>query len=345
MNKVVVGGIIVVVIIAVAIFFFYSPSQPIEEPREEGVMTGLEIARLTSDYIDTQKTAEGIYSYSSHCEPNCPQGFSGSFHTTNAWTSLANTGLYSATGDKNYLNNAKKDADVLIEWCADKTSECLWVLVQINELYKTTNDAKYLDFLTNAGDVLLETPAFEHGMISGIEARELALLYELTGDTKYLDESLVRLDKSKSLADSSQILYAFGGFEVHDTVCWNVLAEAELYAVTQDDKYLENVNLFFTKSNVKKYTNQLIFLSNIQPCIESLLALYAATGDVKYKEDAIAMAEYVITNTWDSAESKKAFGEGAFLMESGSTLNSLTDSGYMVFLLSKLKSEKFRILK
>lgn len=345
MNKLIVGGIIVVAIIAVAIGFYYFQPQPIEEPKEEGGMTGLEIARLTSDYIDSQITTDGIYSYSSHCEPNCPQGFSGAFHTTNAWTSLAYTGLFSATRDKSYLDNAKRDADVLIDWCTDKTSECLWVLVQIVELYKVTNDVKYLNFLTNTGDVLLETPAFEHGMISAIESRELALLYELTGDTKYLDESLVRLGKSKSLAESSQILYAFGDFEVHDTVCWNVLAEAELYAVTQDDKYLENVDLFFTKSNVKKYTNQLIFLSNIQPCIESLLTLYDATDDVKYKEDAIAMAEYIITNTWDSAESKKTYGEGAFLMESGSTLNSLTDSGYMVFLLSKLKSEKFRILK
>jgi len=315
------------------------------EPEEEGVMTGLEIARQTSDYIDTQITKDGIYSYSSHCEPECPQGFSGAFHTTNAWTSLANTGLFAATSDKSYLKNAKRDADVLIDWCGDKTDECLWVLVQIVELYKATDDVKYLNFLTNAGDVLLETPVFEHGMISAIESRELALLYELTGDTKYLDESLVRLDKSKSLAESSQTLYAFEDFLVHDTVCWNVLAESELYAVTQDNKHLENVNLFFTKSNVKTYANQLIFLSNIQPCIESLLTLYDATGDVKYKEDAIAMAEYVVTNTWDSSESKKNYGEGAFLMESGSTVNSLTDSGYMVYLLSKLKSEKFRILE
>tara|TARA_Y100000294_G_scaffold149852_1_gene146893 strand:- start:35 stop:1075 length:1041 start_codon:yes stop_codon:yes gene_type:complete len=344
MNKVVVGGIIVVVIIAVAIFFFYSPSQPIEEPREEGVMTGLEIAEMSLNYIDSLRNPNGSYTYTSNCVPSeCPFPPDLSFGTSHAWVNYAYLGLYQASNDNSYFNKAKNEIGLLHNVCKDDAITCAWILPQVNDYYKITNDQTTLNLITTTGEeLLLENPS-EDIMSLGIEIRELAILYDLTKNDKYLTESVNRLNQAENLFLSiGEILYSFNNIKFYSGSCFVELGRLELYKSTDDSKYLEDVITFIDNFNIGNYMKELRFQQNMQSCTEVLLQLNELTGDVKYKTQAAKAMQYVITNLWDSSISKKYYGNEAFLIGTNG-VNTITDTAYAIFSLTKLSNQKFEV--
>jgi hypothetical protein len=59
--------------------------------------------------------------------------------------------------------------------------------------------------------------------------------------------------------------------------------------------------------------------------------------------------QYIITYRWDSPQSiaKKYNGDGAFLFElyTGENSKTVTETGFMIHLLSQMPNEKFDILR
>jgi len=362
-RQVFVALVIVVVIGGLAGAYYYvigsyTPTQnPTEEPSSEAPVSGaeetgiteLEAARQIQSFIDSRRTEGGFYKYSYNCEKNLETdcGLDLIYETTNSWTAYSNLAMYRATGEKTYLEGAKRDADRVIEWCSDSANNkmCSWILVQIYELYEETVDKRYSDFLLSQGETLLnldnvDDPEIDSQrnstMMLGIEARELALIYKINGDERYVDEAKVRIERAYGgFTPDNYIMYQFNGNSFKYNSCWPELANIALYEATKDTSYLEQskdlLDTFDPAINVV-YMN---FLTNLEPCIELYQRVYDVTGEKKYMEGAGKMLDYMLKERWDSPENMLVSGSGTVLSDSYSKVDTLTDVAYMVVLLAR----------
>jgi len=190
-------------------------------------------------------------------------------------------------------------------------------------------------------------------MMTGIEAREFALLYEVTHDQKYLDEARARLEKSKvawneSVDSYNAPAYSSGQFTFYTFSCWTELAETEIARASNDNQALTNAKNFFNSANIGNNYVEINQLSALQPCAETLLNLYQQTADIQYYNQARAIMQYIITYRWDSPSSiaTKYNGDGGYLFElfTGNNTKTVTDTGYMIYLLSQMPNQQFEIL-
>jgi len=344
-NYLIVAAIVLVAAVAL-IFYQYNTANT-----QTTKLTGLEIAKMSYGFFGKMRMEDGRYSYREFCtgegnEKKC-EILPHSYTPTNAWVMLADLGLYEATNEQKYLDSAKNEMSVLLDNCKDNAG-CLWTLVQMARLYKNTNDSAYLENIRNFADMLLENESQEGVMMNGIEARQFAAVYSLTGEQKYLAESLNRLQKAENSMDSERLLYTVNGLEVRDFVCSAELARLELYRATKNQKYLDAVKSFFDVADISSHGKELWHQTAIEPCIENLILLYTETGDVKYWNQAYNLTQYMITYRWDSPlqQAEKYNGDGAFLFETYlyNNTKTVTDTGYAVYLLSTMKDTEFQIV-
>jgi hypothetical protein len=346
-NYLILAIIFLITASAIAVFYFTQPKATTAK------LTGLEIAKMSYGFFDEMKRQNGWYTYSQTCKEETDyQGCEmdqESYPQTNAWVMLANLGLYDFTREQQYLNDASGEMDILLDNCKDPdNTDCLWVLVQMSELYKRTRDPYHLDKIKFFADKLLEDNTQEGVLMKGIEAREFAIVYGLTGNQKYLNESLNRLEKAKEYLKSEDVIYTTNGLQVKNFVCSAELAKLELYKTTKDERYLLEVRDFFDSAVVGSHGRDLYQLTAIQPCIESLLSLYLATNDAKYWSQTLNLTHYMITYRWDSPLNiaKKYNGDGGFLFETYQFNNSktVTDTAYAIYLFSMMANTKFEIV-
>jgi len=317
-------------------------------------LSGNEIAVDSLKFINVMKNNDGKYYYQSECtdDSGCKRD-SDSYIQTGAWPVLAYAGLYQSTKNQQYLDKMNNEANNLMSACNGNEDECMWILVQMAKAYQISQNSQYLDFAKKLADRLLTNNNEKDAMMTGIEAREFALAYELTGDQKYLNEARSRLQKSKaawnlSVDSYNDPIYSSGTFVLYRFACWTELAELEIAKASSDTKILANAVAFFDSANIPGNVRNLEQLSAIQPCIEALLNLNQQTGSAQYFDQAKATSQYVITYRWDSPLdiAKKYNGDGAYLFRfyAGDDLKTVTDTGYMIYLLSRMPNEQFEIL-
>lgn len=308
----------------------------------------------TLAYIQSQYRDDGFYNYLAHydeqCEEKegktvCPYEGERMFPQTNAWTSLAYLSGYRSLGDQKYLDLAKRDMDRLILHCESSPRDCLWVLVQVARFYQETKDSRYLNFLKQEGEILLTTSDLSPILLD-IESRELVLIYQITGDNRFLGESKKRLVSAENFPRET----IYTAYEKDKTVisfdsdiCWLNLARLDFYKVTGQSEYLQKVKDFFDPAAEFHYKKAFYYLSQSQPCIESLLDLSQITQEKKFINFASSWVKTLIDQNWDSKSDKKKYGEGGFLVIAD--LNQkpyliLTDASYMVYLLAQLQNAK-----
>jgi len=340
----------IVLVAAVALIFYQYKNANTQTTK----LTGLEIAKISYGLFDKMRRPNGWYYYYERCKEDgnfweCRID-SDSYPQTNAWVMLANLGLYDQTGEQKYLDNANNEMSILMNNCKDAgNTDCLWVLVQMAKLQKTTGNTNYLEKIKNFADKLMEVKTEKGSMMKGIEAREFAVVYGLTGNEKYLNESLSRLKETEEYLASDQVIYTINGLQAKQYSCIKEIAEMEIYKVTADKIHLNNVKAFFDAADAGSHGKSFYSLPAIQPCIEVLFSLYKETGDVKYWEQAYNITQYMITYRWDPPleEAKKYNGDGAFLFDiyEYNNTKTLTDTGYAVYLLSMMKDTEFQIVR
>lgn len=321
-------------------------------------LTANEIAIDSLNFLVEMKRTGGRYNYSMNCTDGIGCVSNGDSYTqTGAWAVLAYAGLYQSTSDSQYLQKMNREAIDLINSCSGREDECMWVLTQIIRAYQVSKNPTYLNFAQTLGDRLIANGNKSQTldtMIAGIEARELALLYEQTNDQKYLNEARVRLERSKSDWGNLQIdpfneaVYSSSSFTLYRASCWTELGEAEIAKAANDSQARSNVIDFFANANITGNWRSLAQLTAIQPCIETLLNLYQQTGDTQYFGQAKAGMQYIITYRWDSPLqiATKYSGDGGFLFRlyTGDDEKTTTDTAYMIYLLSQMPNENFAIL-
>lgn len=341
-------------------FYFVGPIVPVQEasqpeaqvPAEVEKVVYLDAAKEIQKFIDTRRTDDGYYKYSYNCEngleTNCNLDLV--YGSTNSWTALSNLRLYQATGEQAYLEKAKRDADAVMDWCASQPNDgkiCLWILVQISELYEETGEQKYADFLLGKGEMLLgivndKDPDVvwqrNSTMMIGIDARELAAIYKINGDQRYIDEAKIRIQEAYWGTPDNYPLYQFNGNNYLENSCWPELANMEIYEATGDQASLAQALDLLDTLDPATNVFYMNFLTNLQSCNELYLKAYEATGDRKYMEGATKMADFVLVDRWDNQENNLVSGSGTILSDDYSKVDTLTDTAYMVAILSQIHS-------
>ncbi len=346
--------IIPIIIIAAGIGGYYlydnyypNIEQPIENNIQEAGFSGLYIAEKIYDYIQTQRNLDGFYKYASNCEEGCVF-YESVFNNANTWPTYASVGMYQATKDDKFLIDARRDADRLLAWCDEDPTECIRVTYQVNALGKETGDKKYIDFVVKEADVFLDPENSEIiqtdvVMLKGIDSIQLAQAYDITNNKKYLDASLNKLSESENLLVDEKTVYGYNNNLFRNYACWPNLAKLELYKSTEDSKYLMDVINFADGINLPNNIHQLWFMSDIQPCIDLHIQLYQITNDDKYLEGSQKMVETILLTYWDDIDNPKLSGSNAIKSTIDQDWTSITDSSYMIYLLSQIQNERFDV--
>lgn len=329
-------------------------------PKTNAVMTltGNEIATQSASFLDGLRTGNH-YFFSKSCVQNASYNgcliYDFSVNASNAWPLYAYTALYKNTGNAAYLQKAQNEMGIISNDCTADTNSCLWILVQMIYYQQTTGDKQYSGLISNLGSRLLTTSETNDTMLLGIESRELAMLYEMNGQKEYLDQSVLRMQESKSLwsitgADSSEsLLYTENGLQFYSYACWTELAEIELYKATNSSAYLQNTENFFNSANIDKHSRMIEFLVALQPCVDSLQQLSSLTGTQSFSAQAVNASQYIITYRWDPnlQIAKKYNGDSGFVSDVYGYQNNkfLNDASYMIYLLTQMKNNQFQILE
>lgn len=323
--------------------------QPSQAPQvaPANTLTGLQVATRINDYVATQRNADGFYHYSVNCLPeencfNAPV-----YEMANTWPVYANVGMYKATGDSKYLDAAKRDADTMMSWCENNASYCVYVTYQIYDLYKATGDARYLDFVKNEADVISNVDnAIEFSndsMLLSSAAIEFADLYGETKNSTYADWARADTDEAQSILLSYTIVFGNNGHDFRAFSCWPQLANARLYGETRDQKILENITAFMNDYNLQNNFLYLWFMTDIQPCIDLYQTMGDLTGNQSYYDTAHNMSQYVLTDFWDTKSNPKVSSSDAIKFSKDKSFETVTDSSYMVKLLSRMKDSRFEV--
>lgn len=352
MRIVFVAAIIIIAFVAAfTLYFFFSASQTTATM----TLSGNGIATKSLNFFNEMRQSDGTYDYSMNCTDSkgCIDN-QDYYQQTGAWPMLAYAGLYESAGNQQYLQQLNTEANNLMNSCNGTESSCTLVLVQMIEAYKLTKNPQYFSFITSLGNILLSDNSRTDVMSAGIEAREFALLYELTKNQTYLNEAYARLAKSKaawnvSVDEVNQPALKTPTYTLYRFACWTELAESEIARVNQDTQAQQNVISFLDSANITTQFRRMRQLTAIQPCIETFQNIYQLTGDSKYLDQAKTSMQYIVTYRWDPniQIAKKYNGDGGYLIDlyNGNNLKTVTDAGYMIYLLSKMPNEQFTILR
>jgi len=315
-------------------------------PKGKTHLSSKDIIKEILEFIDSQRNPDGFYNYVAHYEDQCrkeegeqvcPFGGFRFFRTTNAWTALAYINAYQIFQDESYLSQAKKDLEKLLFFCQQEPSECLKDFTPLLKLYKITSDEKLLNFLKTSGELLLTTSANQS--MPSIEARKLAFLYDLTQDTRFLDEAKKRLELSKiSLedmrsiqeADQKNVIIGYNQYQ-----CQHSLSALSFYETTGEEKYLEEAELFLQEIILKEDNPRFNSVYAILSCVEALQGFHRVTSRARHYTSASKLLLFLLQNYWDSSYNKKFYGEGMILELKNSAMNSLSGSTWVINLLSK----------
>ncbi len=308
-------------------------------------------------YIGSQYRADGYYDYLAHYDDqcitkagkkDCPFNGERMFPTTNAWTALAYLSSYRAFATSQDLDLATRDMDKLMLYCGTNQKECLWVLVQAADLYNVTKQPRLLAFLREEGEELLRTKESDYFMLLAIESRELALLYGLTQDPRYLQQANVRFDHARQRLLAQRSLYhnKQGTAFFPEQGCWYALSAVELARQTSQVSYGDEAQKFLTQAQIYSHFSDFPNPVEIQPCIESYFQLSKLLGDQRYYQYGEGLLKKFVDRFWDGGEVKKKYGEGGTLLNpdpkrsaGGENYVNLTDSAYTAYLLQFINNQ------
>lgn len=307
-------------------------------------LTGLEAAEKIYAYIEAQRRQDGLYEYASKCDERvCNFDFTNPHGLSNAWAAYAETGLYDVTGDSSYLDAARADGEKILGFCGTNEGGCVSIIYQIVALYEVTGDPRYIDLAKAEADILMNRDdLYDSGftMLIGGDSKGLARLSQSSGDATYSTDALKVLSGEIAALENEIPVYVYskdGSTAVYKTyACWPQLARTHLYEATGDESHLEEARRFADSLSLPDYASQMVSATDIEPCIELYQKLATATGDQSYRAGADRMIQYVLTNYMD-----KELGSVRFASDKG--FSTLTDSAYMVYLLTKSSDSIFEV--
>lgn len=248
------------------------------------------------------------------------------FEQANMWTLLARLSFYqNFSHQPQDLAQAEQDAQALMSFCSQDPKKCRGVLVPFTMLYAETQKEEYKNLLENIGQLLLKESYGKGVMSLAAQARELARLYELFPDQRYLEVAQQRLSEAKLVSENDQATLG-----LDDEICHLVLAQTEMARITGNQEMLGQTTRFFKENKETTVPGEMTL---IQPCIESLLVLGQLTDDWQIKAKGLSLLDQLVTARWDGPGLNRSYQEGGFFMGEDKRLINITDTAYMIYLL------------
>lgn len=355
---IIIAVVILIVLLFLAIFFTLSSKDKSSQTttptpislNSSDTYTSLDLRKIAAEankYVTSQKRSDGFYNYLENYKDQCtttngietcPFNNQEMFQTTNAWTALAHYSQSIIANSSQELTMAQADLNKLMDWCEPDPKQCLWVLMQPILIYEKTQDAKTLAFLKQEGEVLLSSLPSDNLMLASIETRELAALYKLTDDARYLQSAIRRMQVAQELLSKAKSIFPENIPPLADFACWTTLAQLQT-----------SVNDPETRNNARFYLNQRDLIKNfkyfknpiqIQPCIETYALLGLMDRNSKDKKTASTLLNMFLKDYYDGPSQKIFYGSGgtAFFSRLDKDASAktvvLTDSAYTVYLIS-----------
>lgn len=299
-----------------------NPNQPLEGllQTEENIKF---VSSETADYIESQRNPDGSYNFFAHPEENCelingieecPFGGEKTDMRVNGWTSLGNFAAFKTTENEKYRSRMERDLQTLYTWCdTQPPGECLWVLTQLEIIYKDTKDPLLLDFLSKQLELLLNSTPSTDIMLRSIEARELALGYEIFNDVRYLNAASIRSSSARSEVQSSEnniypTISPYPKLPIY--ACWYYLADAEIARVTIDEELSRKTLNELNQAKIFTNFSYFSYPGAIQPCIEAYHILGEALHIENANNDYTALVDTFMNSFYDNPKNKIIYGEG-----------------------------------
>ena len=222
-------------------------------------------------------------------------------------------------------------------------------------------------------------------MLTAVEAREFAILYKLLGDdenverlptrkymptndtelikervrARYLNLSVTALESAeRTIKKKDEVLLEKENVTLYSDSCWLLLAKLELYDATGDRTWFDDIESYLDvidfSSSIENDSIKFNIVTEIQPCIDTLLRVYKVSGGKKVILDALALEKYLLDKSWDPDGLSECSGDNGFLsMVSYSTKLSgcggnakvHTDNAYSIYLFSETEEQTFNVTK
>jgi len=304
-------------------------------------ITGIEAATHATAFVNGMRLPDGNYVPSQKCsEKNCTNDPSTTDATPqlNAWAALAFTGMYQATGDVQYLDKARLEADKMLETCRSGSvheSDCDWSLSQLKEVYNETKDEKYMQFIIARATALHEnTPPSlnKNSMVLSLEARS----YAAAGNAKWFAEAMSMAEEA---ANRDAVISEKPLLRAND--CWIILAKMDGFEAFGTKTLKDDATKFFNERDATVLSGFGV-LGQMHACIEALGKLDPNSPKLELLdrvliEKALDYNKYESDNTFVSFPcntNKTDISCQAF------NSKSVTDNAYSAFLLSTTAPKK-----
>jgi len=345
---------------------------------EEIKLTGLNVSLSVLPFIESMKRSDGSFFYHRVCEEGKCTTLRNVQPQEGAWAVISYAALYNATKNPLYLNKMKAEMEDLFKYCPPDDVDCSVIGVQASKAYELTGDKRYLDYIRDLNSANM----YENTMLNGILAREMALGYKygIAGDNRADTLNLLMFTEIELNNKEDTVYTTPNGFELKKHACWVQAAWLEFYKALEKDKgqnitntlapdqpipvdrlrseMISSSKTFFDGVDFSSVdTNDInffkIILTDIDPCIESLIMLHEATGEEKYLSDAVFLGERMLNQYWDSQYSPRFDGDNSFIIQGcRNDLNQttcydntklVTENGYAVYLFSLMGNQSFTV--
>lgn len=349
--------IYIVAAIAIAVFlgYFIFASLKGEEPKAEVKLTGPALSQKIAGFLSASQNLDGSFQLSYTCSESftekCrPQPLEGPLH--GGQIILAFYDLAKKTEDKSYKEKADLGMKFVMERCPEEPLICQWHFFPLYVYYQDTEESKYLEGMLKVADELLAEKPF-NDFVDANTGVKLAILYEVTGDKKYLNRLEKVANSALNLSDTdlleengNRVIYEVDGTQVRAraiSTVWSVLLPA--YRATGKPKYLQSAKDFYDRAKLGAHADFYARggrgVSFLIMAIESLAELSEISKDQNYLEEARVISQTLIRRQLDSKEAPKFTGDYGFLLLMGADPNQKQTlySGWLVRLLLRIGGE------
>lgn len=319
-----------------------TPSYPTATPEAytAPVFENEEVVSQILSYIQTQKRPDGFYDYIFQLKDSQTKGLEKSYPTTNAWTALAFASGYKVFNEGKYIDLADADIEALYTYCQQNKSQCLWVLWQLDKISDFVKSDLARSLYLQLGDELMVTSQKDDLMLLSIEVRELAQLYRLTNDNRFLTEAENRYASAKENFTKQPIVYQTGESVFPHHACWFTLAALELSQITQNNQESADARNFIDQAAIEQNFDKFQYPVEVMPCLETYFVLSQTYSNSYYGSFQTLMDKFS-NKAFDGAGKNLLYGKGGIIFDLKGNKNSregnlvnLTDSAYMAYLLS-----------
>lgn len=329
--------------------------QPPPPPSQPETLTGLDVAKRTTLFLDKTIQNDGTFWLFYNCDKKlaqvCLKSQPKEETPHSGMIVLAYLELFQKTGDASLKQKADRAMEVFTRQCQANGDFCEWNFFPFFVYFNQTKEQKYKDALLKVSDRFLkDQPLIKH--LEGNHGPKQRILYQLTADKRYLDKLIAQTDALMAGVlddhENNSLYYQEGGLAFRkqsQQIIWANVIPA--YRATQNPKYLQFAQDFFDRAQLIKHYDDIKKQGKAYPLMLSLDNLLSLIELGSSPEANIVLArdlaQKIMAELWDSPKNRRYDGDYGwlkFFSETDNVKSTLT-SGWLARLFIKMADQSF----